>query len=135
MSFIMITAVDTSVLLDVFTADPHFVTASQTALRQAIQVGSLSVCAMVIAEIRPCFPDRDQLTVARNTLGAKLSPFSQEAAFIAGEMWQQYRLADGKREREGIDLEVTADDGSDAFAREHGALLTREETVLTDQLR
>jgi hypothetical protein len=50
-------------------------------------------------------------------------------------MWQQYRLADGKREREGIDLEVTADDGSDAFAREHGVLLAREETVLTDQLR
>ena len=96
----MITAVDTSVLLDVFTADPHFVTASQTALRQAIQVGSLNVCAIVIAEIRPCFPDRDQLTVVLNTLGAKLSPFSQEAAFIAGEMWQQYRLADGKRERE-----------------------------------
>ena len=93
------------------------------------------LCAIVIAEIRPCFPDRDQLTVALNTLGAKLSPFSQEAAFIAGEMWQQYRLADGKREREGIDLEVTADDGSDAFAREHGVLLAREETVLTDQLR
>ena len=68
--------------------------------------------------------------MALNTLGAKLSPFSQ-----AGEMWQQYRLADGKREREGIDLEVTADDGSDAFAREHEALLAREETVLTDQLR
>jgi len=32
----MITAVDTSVLLDVFTADPNFVAASQTALREAI---------------------------------------------------------------------------------------------------
>ena len=36
---------------------------------------------------------------------------------------------------EGIDLEVTADDGSDTFAREHEVLLAREETVLTDQLR
>ena len=104
----MITAVDTSVLLDVFTADPHFVTASQTALRQAIQVGSLNVCAIVIAEIRPCFPARDQLTAALDTLGVKLSPISQEAAFIAGEMWQQYRRAGGQRERLIADFLIAA---------------------------
>lgn len=95
----MITAVDTSVLLDIFTADPNFVTASQTALRQALQTGSLSVCAIVVAEIRPCFPTREQLIAALETLGASTTPISQQAACIAGETWQKYRRAGGKRER------------------------------------
>ena len=37
--------------------------------------------------------------------------------------------------QEGIDLEVLEDNGSDAFAREHEALLAREATTVQDQLR
>ena len=37
--------------------------------------------------------------------------------------------------QEGIDLEVTEDDGSDAFAREHEALRAREATIVQDNLR
>ena len=40
----MITAVDTSVLLDVFRCDPKFVTRSQEALRRTIREGALVAC-------------------------------------------------------------------------------------------
>ena len=39
------------------------------------------------------------------------------------------------RFQEGIDLTVVEDDGSDAFARGHVAILTREEHLLMDELR
>ena len=37
--------------------------------------------------------------------------------------------------QQGIDLAVIEDDGSDAFAREHAAILAREDNLLMDELR
>ncbi len=45
----MITAVDTSVLLDVLTADPQFAAASEAALTAAFALGTLVVWAEVRA--------------------------------------------------------------------------------------
>ena len=95
----MITAVDTSVLLDVFIADPTNLEASQKALRVCLREGSLVVCGIVTAELRPCFASRHALLEALDTLGAAYSPITQEAAFLAGETWTRYRKAGGKRDR------------------------------------
>ena len=37
--------------------------------------------------------------------------------------------------QDGINLTVVEDDGSDAFAREHAAILAREDNLLMDELR
>ncbi len=94
----MITAVDTSVLLDVFSNHPKFYQGSQTALRLAMREGALEVCGVVIAELRPWFNDRSTLENALNRLGIAYSPIEKEAALVAGEAWQQYRLAGGPRD-------------------------------------
>lgn len=47
----MVTAVDSSVLLDVLLNDPKYVSPSTTALRRAVAEGSLAVSEVVIGEI------------------------------------------------------------------------------------
>jgi predicted nucleic acid-binding protein len=49
----MVTAVDTSVLLDVLLNDPQHAPASTKALRRAAVEGSLIVCEIVLAEVAP----------------------------------------------------------------------------------
>ena len=52
----MITALDTSVLLDVLTADPAHGRASAAALAQARQEGAILACDVVWAETAAWFP-------------------------------------------------------------------------------
>jgi predicted nucleic acid-binding protein len=49
----MVTAVDTSVLLDVLLNDTQHAPASMTALRRAAVEGSLILCEIVLAEVAP----------------------------------------------------------------------------------
>jgi predicted nucleic-acid-binding protein len=49
----MVTAVDTSVLLDVLLNDPRHSGSSIAALRRAANEGSLVICETVLAEIVP----------------------------------------------------------------------------------
>lgn len=95
----MITAVDTSVLIDVFAANPRFVAASQKGLRRAIQEGSLVACDVVWAELRPLFDRRAKLVAAMQTLGLSFSPTGRDTALLAGETWKRYRDAGGARDR------------------------------------
>jgi predicted nucleic acid-binding protein len=94
----MITAVDTSVLLDIFASDPKHLLASQNAVRKCMRDGRLVVCEVVLAELRPCFPDTDSLEEALDTLEVDFSPITREAAFLAGESWKRYRESGGKRD-------------------------------------
>jgi predicted nucleic acid-binding protein len=104
----VITAVDTSVLLDVFTADAAHLEPSRVALRLAIQEGTLVVCDVVVAELRASFKSRATLVSALDALGATYSELSFEAAQLAGESWIRYRKAGGKRERVVPDFLIAA---------------------------
>ena len=55
----MVTAVDTSVLLDVLLNDPKHAPQSIAALRQATAEGSLNICETTLAEIVPTLPATD----------------------------------------------------------------------------
>ena len=55
----MITAVDSSVILDVLTGDPENASASLAALRKASREGRLIVSESVVAEVRPAFESND----------------------------------------------------------------------------
>jgi len=94
----MITAVDTSVLLDVFASDQAHLAASQAALRRCIKEGRLIISEVVLAELRPCFKDRDTLNDALEQLEIEFVPISAEAAYLAGEAWKKYRESGNKRD-------------------------------------
>lgn len=95
----MITAVDTSVLLDVFLADDRFGPQSAEWLREAYDRGSIVVCDIVYAELAPAFPDRRALDDALRQINAMESPIDRAIAHDAGVRWRRYRRAGGRRSR------------------------------------
>ncbi|WP_051343143.1 type II toxin-antitoxin system VapC family toxin [Pseudonocardia spinosispora] len=104
----MITAVDTNVLLDVFTADPKHGQASRSALRAGLDGGRLVVCDVVWSETVASFPDGQAAETALNTLGVTYTPVDQEAARISGTAWRDYRRAGGPRSRVVADFLIAA---------------------------
>lgn len=117
----MITAVDTSVLLDVFLPDPRFEEASAVALRQADTEGSLVVCEIVYAELASQFPRRDVLDRALESLDIRLEGIGREAGFAAGNAFRAYRQSGGARSRILPDFLIAA------HAQAHaGRLLSRD---------
>jgi predicted nucleic acid-binding protein len=95
----VITAVDTSVLIDVFTADAGFGRHSQAALARCLQEGSLVACDVVWAELAAGFPGQAALLADMERLGVEFEPLDRVAAMAAGAAWRSYRDAGGDRQR------------------------------------
>lgn len=95
----MITALDSTVLFDVLARDPHHVTASKHALRDAAHLGGLVACDVVWAEVAAWFPDERLQAEAFSDLGLAFSATGSQAAHLAGAGWRAYRAAGGKRNR------------------------------------
>lgn len=93
----MRSAVDTSVLLDVFTASPRFGSESGEAIRRAVSEGSLVACDVVWAEVRAHFPGGEAFASAMSTLGVAFDACDEETASLAGEAWKKYRQEGGRR--------------------------------------
>ena len=104
----MITAVDTSVLLDVFTDAPGFGASSAEALRRCLREGTIIACDVVWAETAAAFRDSAALERAMAQLGIAYSPLDRGAATEAGELWAKYRAAGGPRVRVLADFLVAA---------------------------
>ncbi len=117
----MITAVDSSVLLDVFGADPKFGPSSAAALRACLGAGRVIACEVVWAETGASFTTSEAADAALRTLRVDFSALDDSAALAAGESWRAYRKAGGSRER------VIADFLIGAHALAHAdRLLTRD---------
>ncbi len=95
----MITAVDTSVLVDVFRDDPEYCRASADTLRKCMQEGRLVVCDIVWSELAALFPSLALLEEQMTRLDIGFLAMEREAASLAGELWRQYRACGGTRER------------------------------------
>lgn len=95
----MITAVDTSILLDVTLSDARHGPQSIRSLRDAFNRGAILVCDVVYAELVPAFGDRDALDSALRVIGARTSPVDNAVAYEAGVRWMRYRRAGGSRDR------------------------------------
>ena len=95
----MITAVDTSVLLDVFLPDEHHGPRSAQWLRTAYDNGAILICDVVYAELVPAFGDRATLDEVLRAIGGEPAPIDTGIAFEAGIRWRRYRRAGGPRTR------------------------------------
>jgi hypothetical protein len=104
----MITAVDTNVLLDVFTADPRFGPSSRDALRRCLADGSLIACDVVWAEVAAAFENPEAAAGALDGLEVGYHGVDRDAALKAGAAWRRYRATGGTRRRILPDLMIGA---------------------------
>lgn len=104
----MITAVDTSVLLDIFGADPVFGPRSSRALRSCLAEGQLVACDVVWTETASVFPVPASAREAFERLAVEFSPIGRDAAMEAATAWKTYRARGGRRERVAADFLIGA---------------------------
>lgn len=104
----MITAVDTSVLIDVFGADSRFGTASAQALRACLNEGAVVANEVVWSETRAAFGSDADFTRAMQALNISFAASSQDSTNLAGRSWQSYRAAGGTRQRVMADFLIGA---------------------------
>jgi predicted nucleic acid-binding protein len=119
----MTTAIDSSVLFDVFLPDPQFAESSKRALEECATRGTLVVSAVVYAELLGRFADRGQLDAALGRLEITVDSLSESAAALAGEGWKAYRRAGGARSRILTDFLIAGhalDSGAALLTRDRG---------------
>ena len=116
----MITAIDTSILLDVF-VDSDQADQSEELLVQAYEKGSLIIAPVVYAELVPQAPSQVELDRWLSLAGIQVIPFTKHHAFQAGKAHAAYRKAGGKRDRILADFMI----GAHALA-EADVFLTRD---------
>lgn len=123
----MLTAVDSSVLLDVLTdAAPH-ADSSERELRRAASEGGLIICECAMAEIRPALTNRTEVEEFLADWELRFVPSSAESALLAGEIFAGYLRRRGKQRR------MIADFLIGAHAKVHAErLLARDRGYLRD---
>ena len=94
----MVTAIDSSVLLDVLVNDPLHAPASLAALRRAAMEGSPVISETTLAEIVPALTPEELPTFLADWKLTFL-PFTQAVALLAGEMFRTHLARGGKRGR------------------------------------
>lgn len=103
----MITAIDTSVLLDVLIDDPAHGSTSFDAIQKARLSGALVVCELVVSEICPVLREGEVEQFLAD-MGIKMLPCSLESALLAGKIFGQYLVRGGKKGRVVSDFLIGA---------------------------
>ena len=96
----MITAVDSSIMIDVLEPDPVHGPASREALRRCLREGSMVACDVVWAEVATAFGHAQARAIeALREIGITYSPVTEEAALRAAECWYRFRKRSGGKDR------------------------------------
>jgi predicted nucleic acid-binding protein len=95
----VISALDTSVILDVLTGNGAFSESSVRAVRKARAEGKLIVCECVVAEIFPAFSDQTEVGEFMLDWQIHFIPLSQESGFLAGAYFSEYLKRGGPQRR------------------------------------
>lgn len=96
----MITAVDSSIIIDVLEPDPDHGPPSREALRRYLREGSMVACDVVWAEVGTAFGHAQARAVeALREIGIAYSPMNEEAALRAAECWYRLRRRSAGRDR------------------------------------
>lgn len=93
----MITAVDTSVLINIYKGEKESARWFDLLVGQA-QRGVLTICDVVLAEFHACILDKEETKKVLTDLGIVFSPITVEASLLAGEIFSHYRKHGGPRQ-------------------------------------
>lgn len=101
-------AVDSSTLVDLFDGTDEAAEAAEAALREALHVGPVVLCAVVLAEICTALKHGSDVLQHIEDAGIHYLPLEARAALRAGEMQRRYRQRGGRRERTVPDFLIGA---------------------------
>jgi predicted nucleic acid-binding protein len=104
----VITAIDSSVLIDVFGADTTFGSRSADAVRRCLSEGALIACEVVWVETGVIFERDGDFLEAMGKLGVGYSPIDQKSASTASRAWRKHLARGGRRQRVAADFLVGA---------------------------
>jgi predicted nucleic acid-binding protein len=104
----MISALDSSIVLDVLTDSPRFSESSEALLRRATAEGKLVIGECVLAEIAPVFDDGNALREFLADWQIEFVPSSLESAILAGGNFAKYLLRGGRAGRIVADFLIGA---------------------------
>ncbi|KAA2213608.1 type II toxin-antitoxin system VapC family toxin [Teichococcus oryzae] len=93
----MATLVDTNILLDLATDDPHWADWSLRQLEAAAVQGPLLINDVIYAELSVRFPGVEQVNAFVAEAGLHLEPLTRPALFLAGKVFKAYRGRGGSR--------------------------------------
>ena len=123
----MISALDSSVILDVLIANPQFSDTSEALLRRAATEGKLVIGECVLAEIAPAFKDERTLKEFLADWRIEFIPSSRDSSILAGRSFARYLSRGGSAGR------IVADFLIGAHAALHAdRLLARDRGYLRD---
>jgi predicted nucleic acid-binding protein len=103
----MLTAVDSSILLEVLIDSAEHADASEAALRKAAASGSLVICECVLAEIRPALAETELIEFLGDWQ-IRFVASSQQSALVAGGMYAKHLRRGGRRKRIVADFLIGA---------------------------
>ena len=87
--------VDSNVLLDIFTADPDWLSWSQSALADALLAGPVVINQLVYAEVSVAYKALAELDAVLSRLKIQRAELPWEAAHLAGQSFVKYRRKNG----------------------------------------
>ena len=122
-------AVDSSVLIEILIGAAQ-AEAAEAALRQALSLGPVLVCDVVVAEVCSSLRDGDQSMQVLEDMGIRFSEVERKSAIRAGEMQRRYRSRGGTRLRTVPDFIV----GAHALLQ-CSALITRDAGFFRDYFK
>ena len=88
---------DSNVLLDIVTADPDWLSWSQTALADALLAGPVAINQLVYAEVSVAYRQATELDATLMRLRIQRADLPWEAAHLAGQAFLKYRRQGGIR--------------------------------------
>jgi hypothetical protein len=95
----MVTAIDANIFLDLLTGSFADVKGAHAALAAAKKSGSLVVSMVCYAEISRNFSSTDETDEFFALLSCRVDKIEQNAAFLAGQFFEQYKRRGGTRTR------------------------------------
>jgi len=117
----VITAVDTSILIDILAADSKHLPASKSLLSKCLLQGRVVACPIVWSELRPLFDTDSEMNGVMDKMAVDFDMIDAESASLAGETWKVYRSKGGPKERIISDFLI----GAHASVRAH-RFITRD---------
>lgn len=104
----MITAVDSSVLIDIFGADDKFGLRSAELMRRCLSDGAVVACEVVWTETAVVFDREHDFLEAMGKLGVVFSAMEQKTALASAHAWRKYLTRAGRRGRIAADFLIGA---------------------------